>query len=139
MVALAVALVAASAACSGGEAPAADVCGDAKQRFASCGTNVPLLGEGACSGTSRIVARCVVDHAHDCEELATLFGRIDACVADMLDGGDSLLPPATDLPVPARDDGGHDAATGAGAVDAAPLPAPDAGRPADAGADSARL
>jgi hypothetical protein len=131
------ALVAAFAACSGAEAPASDVCGQAKQRFASCGTSVPLLGEGTCSGTSRIVARCVVDHAHDCEELATLFGRIDACVADMLDGGDSLLPPATDLPVPARDDGGRDAATDA-AVDAAPLPNPDAGRPADAATDGAR-
>jgi hypothetical protein len=130
---LVLASVAVFAACSGAEAPAADVCGQAKQRFASCGTSVPLLGEGTCSGTSRIIARCVVDHARDCEELATLFGRIDACVADMLDGGDSLLPPATDLPVPPRDDAGQDAK-----ADAEPLPIPDAGQPADAATDGAR-
>ena len=98
------------AACSGGELPASDVCGQAKDRFAACGTSLPLLTDGPCSGTTRIVARCVVDHAKDCDELATLFGRIDACVADMLDGGDSLLPPASDLPVPGRDGGLLDAA-----------------------------
>ena len=132
-------VIALGVACSSGEPPAADVCGQAKQRFASCGTSIPLLGEGTCSGTSRIVARCVVDHAHDCEELATLFSRIDACVADMLDGGDSLLPPATDLPVPDHDDGGRDAARNdAAAASAPPLPTPDAGRPADASLDGAR-
>ncbi|GAC1543982.1 MAG: hypothetical protein NVS3B10_31770 [Polyangiales bacterium] len=94
--------------CSNADAPAADLCIQAKDRFASCGTSLPLLSDGPCAGTSRIVARCVVDHARDCDELASLFGRIDACVADLLDGGDDLLPPPSDLPVPPRD-GGADA------------------------------
>lgn len=130
------ALVASLPGCSSGLPPAADVCGEAKNRFSSCGTSLPLLSEGPCSGTTRIVARCVVDHAHDCDELSTLFGRIDACVADMLDGGDSFLPPATDLPVPGRDGGRDDAGN-----DAAPAPPRDAGTDApgptlDAGVDS---
>lgn len=110
------------AACDGGEPPAADVCAEAKNRFASCGTSLPVVGDGRCAGTTRIVARCVVDHAHDCDELATLFGRIDACVADLLDGGDALLPPATDLPVPPRDAGRDSADDGVGGPDAAPRP-----------------
>lgn len=110
------------AACGGEEPAPADVCAEAKNLFASCGTSLPLLSDGPCSGPTRIVARCVVDHAADCEELATLFVRIDACLADMLDGGDSLLPPATDLPVPPRDSG-HDARNDGGAGgDAAPRP-----------------
>ncbi|MDB4935925.1 MAG: hypothetical protein JWP87_2897 [Labilithrix sp.] len=118
------------AACSDREAPAADVCGEAKNRFESCGTSLPVLSDGPCSGTTRIVARCVVEHAHDCDELATLFSRIDACVADLLDGGDALLPPATDLPVPPRDAGKEASSDGGRAPDAAP-------RPVDGGADSA--
>jgi hypothetical protein len=104
------AIAALPTACANEDPPAADVCGEAKNRFSSCGTSLPLFSDGPCTGTTRIVARCVVDHAHDCDELATLFVRIDACVADLLDGGDELLPPATDLPVPPRDagDGGSD-------------------------------
>ncbi len=111
-----------SLACSNAPPAAADICIEAKDRFASCGTSLPLLTDGPCSGTTKIVARCVVDHAHDCDELATLFGRIDTCVADLLDGGDELLPPATDLPVSPRD-AGRDARDEAGRdVDAAPRP-----------------
>ena len=105
--------VAALVACSSSEPPAGDVCAEAKVRFESCGTSLPLLGDGPCAGSPRIVARCVVDRAHDCDELATLFSRIDACVADMLDGGDTLLPPATDLPVTGRDAGASDGGQGA--------------------------
>ena len=112
--------------CSDGAPTASDVCGQAKNRIASCGASLPLFSDGPCTGTSRIVARCVVDHAQDCDELATLFGRIDACAADMLDGGDPLLPPATDLPVPGGDGGRNDAGKD-------PPPAP----PRDAGSDSA--
>jgi hypothetical protein len=129
------------AACSNAEPAAADICIEAKNRFSSCGTSLPLLTDGPCSGTTKIVARCVVDHAHDCDELATLFGRIDACVADLLDGGDELLPPATDLPVPPRD-AGRDAADEAGRdVDAAPradsgpISTTDGG-PSDSGAEA---
>ena len=118
-------------ACSNADAPAADVCIQAKDRFASCGTSLPLLSDGPCAGTSKMVARCVVDHAHDCDELATLFGRIDACVADLLDGGDDLLPPASDLPVPPRDGGADVGDDEAGRdIDAAP-------RPADGGSSGA--
>ena len=118
-------------ACTSADPAVTDMCIEARNRFSSCGTSLPLLGEGPCSGTTRIVARCVVDHAHDCDELATLFGRIDACVADLLDGGDELLPPATDLPVPPRDPG-RDGQDEAGRdVDAAP-------RPADGGASSTK-
>ena len=95
-------------ACVSQQDPAAtDVCGQASAQFATCGTELPLLNGGPCTGTAKIMARCVVDHAHDCDELASLFSRIDQCVSDVLDGGDALLPPATDLPVPALD-GGHE-------------------------------
>jgi len=113
-------------ACSTSAPVAGDVCAEATNRFHSCGTSLPLFSDGPCSGTTRIVARCVVDHAHDCDELATLFGRLDACVADMLDGGDSLLPPATDLPVSNRDGGPQGGGDDAGAA-----------LPRDAGADAA--
>ena len=112
-----------ASACTSTEPAAADICAEAKNRFAACGTSLPLLTDGPCNGTTRIVARCVVDHAHDCEELASLFGRIDACVSDLLDGGDALLPPATDLPVPGRDAGRDGAAEDAArGLDAAPRP-----------------
>jgi len=122
---LALAFAAALGACSTGSPVAADVCAEATHRFNACGTSLPLLSDGPCSGTTKIVARCVVSHAHDCDELATLFGRLDACVADMLDGGDALLPPASDLPVPYRD-GGPSSGTDAGPA-----------LPRDAGTDAA--
>ena len=123
-------------ACASEPPSAADVCAEAKNRFASCGTSLPLLTDGPCTGTTRIVARCVVEHAHDCDELATLFGRIDACVADLLDGGDPLLPPATDLPVPPRDAGRDGRADDGGpGTDAAPHPVDGGG--SDAGIDGA--
>ncbi len=133
-------------ACSNADAPPADVCIQAKDRFESCGTSLPLLGDGPCAGTSKMVARCVVDHAHDCDELATLFGRIDACVADLLDGGDDLLPPPSDLPVAPRDGGDLDGGGGEAGrdIDAAPRPAdggstgaPDGGAN-DSGTESGR-
>ena len=126
-------------ACSDEPPPASDVCGEARNRFAACGASLPILTGGPCTGTTRIVARCVVDHAHDCEELATLFGRIDACVADLLDGGDELLPPATDLPTPPRDAGRGSSFDGA-AVDGSPRPTQGLdntdGGPRDSGAET---
>jgi len=135
---LALAFAAALGACSTGSPVAADVCAEATHRFNACGTSLPLLSDGPCSGTTKIVARCVVSHAHDCDELATLFGRLDACVADMLDGGDSLLPPATDLPVSNRDGGPQGGGDDAGA-DAAPAidSGVDAGMTAWPGLDAA--
>ena len=115
-------------ACGSAEPRPADVCAEAKLRFASCGASLPLLADGPCTGTTRIAARCVADHAHDCDELATLFTRIDACVADMLDGGDALLPPVTDLPVHVRDAGTTDDA----GRDAGPAPLREAGSDARA-------
>lgn len=137
-------LVVVHAACSSTETPPADLCMAAKDRFSSCGTSLPLLTDGPCSGTTRIVARCVVEHAHDCDELATLFGRIDECVADLLDGGDDLLPPATDLPVPPRDASASDPLDGGGReLDAAPRPVDggpgtttDGGSSSDAGTEA---
>lgn len=136
VIALALALAGALVACSTAAPAAADVCAEATNRFNSCGTSLPLLTDGPCSGTTKIVARCVVNHAHDCDELATLFGRLDACVADMLDGGDSLLPPASDLPVPSRD--GGPVAEPADAGPALPKDAGEAGPPpvVDSGVDS---
>ena len=133
VIVLALAATGALIACSTTE-PAADVCAEATQRFNSCGTSLPLLSDGPCSGTTKIVARCVVNHARDCDELGTLFGRLDQCVADMLDGGDSLLPPATDLPVGSRDGGPVDEPT-----DSGPALPKDAGfdaAPVDAGVDA---
>ena len=93
----------------------ADVCVRAEALFARCGVILPTLSGAPCAGAARLVARCVVDHATDCDALATLTQRLDACVEDELDGGE-LLDPPVDLPVPLSDD------------------APDAGR-TDAGAD----
>jgi hypothetical protein len=83
-----------------------DVCGQAAQRVRSCGATFGFLQNGTCSGARKLVARCVVDHATDCDELATLSGRLDECVAGLADGGDDILPEITDLPVPLRSDAG---------------------------------
>lgn len=107
--------------------PSGDDCEQARAVFTKCGVTLPLLTGGACTGMQRIVARCVARHATTCDELSTLLGRVDACAADELDGGD--LPPVSDLPVPPAVDAGADAAhEGA-------LPAVDPGSP-DAGAAS---
>lgn len=134
LITLALAATGALVACSA-TAPAADICAEATNRFNSCGTSLPLLSDGPCSGTTKIVARCVVNHARDCDELGTLFGRLDECIADTLDGGDSLLPPATDLPVSTRDGGPASEPADAGPA----LPkdgGSDAETPVDSGADS---
>lgn len=111
-----------------GELPAdADVCTRAKYRISTCGASVPVFDEGPCTGTNKLFAQCVTNHAATCTELATLITRVDECMADLLDGGDPLLPPPVDLPVPPRDG----SADGATREDAAPAPVRDAG-PADA-------
>ena len=111
--ALALAVGLGSVACERTNEPAADadLCTRATHLFSSCGVVLPTLSEAPCTGAARLVARCVVDHAKDCDGLATLAQRLDACVEDQLDGGD-LLPPPADLPVPfaepdddARDEG----------------------------------
>ena len=120
------------------DAPPADICAQAMGVFTKCGVTLPLLTTGSCTGTARAVARCVAHHATNCEELASLTQRIDACVADELDGGE-ILPPAEDLPLPALADAGHDAAREAAAAEAgAPEAGPDAPPPSvDAGLDGA--
>jgi hypothetical protein len=102
--ALAIAVGLGSLACEGTNEPAADadVCARATHLFSSCGVVLPTLSDVPCTGAARLIARCVVDHAKDCDGLATLGQRLDACVEDQLDGGD-LLPPPTDLPVPLAD------------------------------------
>lgn len=114
--------------CAPTEDPNADVCTKARSSVASCGVVMPLLSDGPCTGVTRALARCISGHAKTCDELASLSGRLDACVADELDAGGDLLPP-TDLPPPPRDSG-VDAR-----IDAAPSAPKDAGAP-DAVADA---
>ena len=140
-----------ASACGNADLPAGDVCQQATNVFLKCGVTLPLLTDGPCTGTKRALAGCVAHHAANCEELAGLEGHIDACVADELDGGDSFLPPAEDLPLPAFDaghDGSHAAPTrDAGALadanaamnvdgDAGALAAPDSASDAPLGVDA---
>jgi hypothetical protein len=121
VLALAFVLGAAAFACEpAAESPSdADVCERATQIFSSCGVVLPTLAGTPCTGAARLLARCVVDHGQDCDELASLTRRIDACVTDSLDGGD-LLPPAADLPVlPAERGADASADAGDAAIDGA--------------------
>ena len=94
------------------ELPTGDVCADAIRLFAACGTSVPVLSDGPCSGVRAAMARCVVAQAHDCDELATLTNRLDACVGDAIDAG-AVVPP--ELPVPSTSvTGGGGGAGGSG-------------------------
>jgi hypothetical protein len=105
---LAAALVLALAwGCTGDPPVTGDDCAQARAVFTKCGVSLPILEGAACTGMQRIVARCVAHHATTCDDLSTLLGRIDACAADELDGGD--LAPVGDLPVPPPADGGADA------------------------------
>lgn len=134
-----VALLGALSAACWEELPAdADVCLRAKTRIATCGATVPLLDDGPCLGTKKVFSQCVADHAKTCTELATLVTRLDECMNDLLDGGDSLLPAPTDLPLPPRD-ASADATDAVARADASPIAPRDAGvdapiAPVDAGA-----
>ena len=98
-------LALALAGCYPNQEPAADadVCTRAAYLVSSCGFDLPTLDATttACTGGARIVATCVVDHARDCDELATLTRRIDQCANDLVDGGGLIAPPS-DLPAPER-------------------------------------
>ena len=89
-------------------APTGDDCAQARAVFSRCGVSLPILEGAACTGMQRVVARCVAHHATSCDDLSTLLGRIDACAADELDGGE--LAPLTDLPLPPPADAGADTA-----------------------------
>ncbi len=102
------------AACAPEEPVPADVCAQATQVFTRCGVTLPLLADRPCTGATQAVARCVAAHAKNCEDLANLTQRLDACVAEELDGGD--LTPAEDLPFPTFGEAGADAAIDARAA-----------------------
>lgn len=108
LLAISAAVGAAASACAPQPPAAVDDCDKARAIFEKCGVSLPILSQGPCTGAQHAVARCVANHASTCDELSTLVGRIDACVADELDGGD--LPPAEDLPVPSFPDAARDAA-----------------------------
>ncbi|GAC1356601.1 MAG: hypothetical protein NVSMB47_10040 [Polyangiales bacterium] len=94
-------------ACAAEPTVATDVCAQANDVFLRCGVSLPLVQTAACTGAAKTIARCVVDHARECEELAGLTRRLDLCAEDLLDGGDEIGAP--DLPVPPPADSGHDA------------------------------
>jgi hypothetical protein len=52
-------------------------------------------------GLRRAIATCITENATTCDELATLFRRMDVCVDAVVDGGEPLVPPS-DLPLPER-------------------------------------
>ena len=111
--------------CAREEGAVGDVCERATRLFTECGLTLPILSDGTCTGVTRAVARCVANHASNCDELASLRGRIDACVADEIDGGDALIPAAEDLPLPVVD-GGHEGAADASADGMREASSPDA-------------
>lgn len=90
-------------ACGNNEAAPANVCEEANQRFQSCGASAPFLTEGKCTGFRMVASKCVVNHAQSCDDLGTLFSRIDSCIED--DAGDPLTPP-DDVAFPISLDGG---------------------------------
>ena len=98
-------------ACGTPSAPPKDVCAHARIFFLTCGASVPVLESEKCAGVAKAVARCVVEHARDCDELANLASRLDDCRPD--GGDDDLIPAAEDLPFPfePRDAGRADAGT----------------------------
>ena len=111
LVALPAVLAACAVACERPEP--GDTCEAARQRFAECGATLPLLDEGPCTGVRRATAECIVDHVADCDELATLPARIDACIDDLLPEDDGELPTGG-LPVPATAAGAGGSAASAG-------------------------
>jgi hypothetical protein len=116
----------------------ADVCEAAADKLSACGVSLPVSTRGACVGTRRLAAECMVHHADGCDQLASLLQRIDACVSD-IQSTESGLPEGVALP---SMDGGADAGRSeAGRTDPAvgsdagsqPQPETDGGS-ADAGA-----
>ncbi len=97
----------------------ADVCAEAVERFATCGASLPFL-EGTCTGPRKLVAQCVTERANGCDELASLWGRVDECMTGYADGG---APFAEPVQAPVLSGERRDAG-----ADAAPEPAFDAGR-----------
>lgn len=101
-------VVIALAGCAREEPQAADACEQANMLLERCGVTLPVVQNGACIGASRIVARCVSRHASNCEELAELPRKLDLCIEDEVDAGDSLLP---ELPVAPPADAAPDSIT----------------------------
>ena len=91
------------ASCAETTAAPANVCEEANGVFQHCGASAPFLVGGSCTGFRKVASRCVVDHAKSCDELGTLFQRIDSCIED--DAGDPLVPP-DDFALPIELDGG---------------------------------
>jgi hypothetical protein len=114
-------------ACARPAPPAgADACERARFLFGTCGVTVPALVGGDCAGTDLAFASCVVDHASDCDELAALVRRLDACADD----AGERLPPGDPLEAPALPGG----AAGGPVGGAAGGPG-DVGNAGDAGGD----
>lgn len=91
------------------EPAAGDTCAKASRIVSECGASLPAL-EGECSATKRAIATCITKNGADCEALATLYQRLDVCVADLVDAGDLAQ---ADVPEPitlAPRDAGKDAA-----------------------------
>ena len=90
-------------ACGQSQATPANVCDEANAVFQNCGASAPFLTGGTCNGFRMAASKCVVNHAKSCDELGTLFSRLDACMED--DAGDPLVPP-DDVQLPIELDGG---------------------------------
>ncbi len=114
--------------------PNGDACQRAGYLLASCGVTLPLLENGECTGGVRLLATCLADHAHTCDELATFMTRIDACANDV-DAGDISDTPSIAVLWPydasARGTGAHQAS------DVSDASAHDASATRDAGAHDA--
>lgn len=106
------------AACSAGTNDDAglDACARADKKLSACGVMLPVGQGGACVGVRRMASECVNAHADGCDELATIFQRIDACIDDIQGDAGDLVPEGVALV--SHDAGKRDAGQDSGKRDA---------------------
>lgn len=94
-----------------------DACARADKKLSACGVTLPVGQGSACVGVRRMASECVNAHADGCDELATIFQRIDACIDDIQGDAGDLVPEGVALtshPDAGKRDGGQDGAADAG-------------------------
>lgn len=112
------------------------MCARAAHRFNECGASLPALEGATCSATQKALATCITMNASSCEELASLYRRIDVCVAGLLEGNELDETPIEELPTSlgAPADAGPD--QGGGGFGITPQEPPAIVLPIDAGVDA---
>ena len=94
---------------------AGDACERADHKLRACGVMLPLVSSG-CVGLRRVASECVNAHADGCDELATIFQRVDACLEDQQGDGGDIVPEG--IAIVAHDASRGDALAGDAGFDA---------------------